>query len=347
MTRSPSRQGLSEAPFGSGHHRGDPAPEVDPESVSHLASVAGGRRFLQFTQRKSSLMADPSATAEAVRSLIDAFSLEMTGKDVPGLLEAKDTIPPRTKVNITFLGNEDLDMRIAAAKAVRELGFVAVPHISARRLASRAQLEQFLSRLRDVGATEHVFVVGGDPATPEGPYEDSYDVIRTGLLPDYGVKEVSIAGYPEGHPNIPNEVLWRALEEKSSSLAQQGLNATILTQFAFDTDPVLGWIEDVRTRGIRSTIRIGTPGPAGIKRLIGFARRFGIGANAMIVQKYGFSLTNLLGTAGPDRFVTDLALLLNDSSAGVSYGSINLHFYTFGGLRATSVWAREFLAVES
>ena len=59
--------------------------------------------------------------------------------------------------------------------------------------------------------------------------------------------------------------------------------------------------------GSTRTIRVGTPGPAGIKRLLGFARRFGIGANAMIVKKYGFSLTNLMGTAGPDKFVTDLS----------------------------------------
>ena len=81
---------------------------------------------------------------------------------------------------------------------------------------------------------------------------------------------------------------------------------SILTQFAFDTDPVLAWINAVRDRGIDTQIRVGTPGPAGIKRLLGFARRFGIGANAMIVKKYGFSLTNLMGTAGPDKFVTDL-----------------------------------------
>ena len=140
-------------------------------------------------------------------------------------------------------------------------------------------------------------------------------MIRTGLLLDYGVKEVSIAGYPEGHPDISDEVLWRALDEKSLSLRQQGLKATILTQFAFDTDPVLTWIDQVRARGIDSTIRIGTPGPAGIKRLLGFARRFGIGANAMIVKKYGFSLTNLMGTAGPDKFVTDLSAMLADEVA--------------------------------
>jgi len=302
------------------------------------------------------VMANPQAALE----LVNGYSLEMTGKDVPGLLEAKDGIPAGTKINVTFLGNEDLEMRVAAAKAVRELGFVPVPHISARRLSSRGQLEEFLSRLQDVGATESVFVVGGDPTTPEGPYEDSYDVIRTGLLLDYGVKEVSIAGYPEGHPDISQEVLWRALDEKSLSLAQQGLNATILTQFAFDTDPVLAWIDQVRARGIDSTIRIGTPGPAGIKRLLGFARRFGIGANAMIVKKYGFSLTNLMGTAGPDKFVTDLSAMLADKAAdapggeisgpaaeSLASGTVKLHFYTFGGLLATADWAREYSRAQS
>ena len=292
-------------------------------------------------------MANPQAALE----LVNGYSLEMTGKDVPGLLEAKDSIPAGTKINVTFLGNEDLEMRVAAAKAVRELGFVPVPHISARRLSSRGQLEEFLSRLQDVGATESVFVVGGDPTTPEGPYEDSYDVIRTGLLLDYGVKEVSIAGYPEGHPDISQEVLWRALDEKSLSLAQQGLKATILTQFAFDTDPVLAWIDQVRERGIDSTIRIGTPGPAGIKRLLGFARRFGIGANAMIVKKYGFSLTNLMGTAGPDTFVTDLSAMLADNAADApedaTTGPVKLHFYTFGGLLATADWAREYSRAQS
>jgi methylenetetrahydrofolate reductase (NADPH) len=292
-------------------------------------------------------MANPQAALE----LLNGYSLEMTGKDVPGLLEAKGSIPAGTKINVTFLGNEDLEMRVAAAKAVRDLGFIPVPHISARRLASRGQLEEFLSRLQDVGATDSVFVVGGDPTTPEGPYEDSYDVIRTGLLLDYGVKEVSIAGYPEGHPDISDEVLWRALDEKSLSLVQQGLDATILTQFAFDTDPVLNWIDAVRDRGITSTIRIGTPGPAGIKRLLGFARRFGIGANAMIVKKYGFSLTNLMGTAGPDKFVTDLSAMLADKAAtapeGATTGPVKLHFYTFGGLLATADWARQYSRAQS
>lgn len=283
----------------------------------------------------------PAPDRAAALRLIDGFSLEMTGKDVPGLEEAASVIPPGTKVNVTFLGNEDLQMRVAAAKAVKDLGFTPVPHISARRIGSQGQLEEFLAALREVGATEHVFAVGGDPAEPEGPYPDALSVIRTGLLQQYGAKEVSIAGYPEGHPDIPSDVLWRHLEDKSAALKEQELDAVILTQFAFDTDPVTAWIKAVRDRGIDTQIRVGTPGPAGIKRLIGFARRFGVGANAMIVKKYGFSLTNLIGTAGPDRFVGDLSQQLATDPAS---GDVSLHFYTFGGLLATAEWVRDYIA---
>jgi len=291
----------------------------------------------------------PAPNRQAARELVRDFSLEMTGKDVPGLEEAKHAIPAGTKINVTFLGNEDLEMRVAAAKAVKDLGFVPVPHISARRLSSQAQLEEFLGRLQEVGATEHIFAVGGDPTTPEGPYEDSLSVIRSGLLSRYGVREVSIAGYPEGHPDIKGDVLWRHLEDKSAALKEQGLDAVILTQFAFDTDPVVNWIQSVRGRGIDTQIRVGTPGPAGIKRLLGFARRFGVGANAMIVKKYGFSLTNLMGTAGPDTFVTDLSAMLAEAQTpeGAKSGPVKLHFYTFGGLLATADWAREYTRAQS
>jgi len=286
----------------------------------------------------------PAHNRQAALNLIDDFSVEMTGKDIPGLEEARHAIPAGTKINVTFLGNEDLEMRVAAAKAVKDMGFIPVPHISARRLSSQAQLEEFLARLQEVGATESVFSVGGDPAEPEGPYPDSLSVIRTGLLQKYGVREVSIAGYPEGHPDISNELLVQHLDDKAAALKEEGLDSVILTQFAFDTDPVINWIKQVRAKGIDSQIRIGTPGPAGIKRLLSFARRFGVGANAMIVKKYGFSLANLMGTAGPDKFVDDLSELLAQDPTS---GDVKLHFYTFGGLLATSEWASRYVAAQS
>ncbi|WP_406333946.1 methylenetetrahydrofolate reductase [Streptomyces sp. NBC_00203] len=283
---------------------------------------------------------NPGSTVPAAvgTSLLEDFSLEMTGKDVPKLQEASDTIPQGTRVNVTFLGNEDLRMRLDAARAVKRLGFVPVPHLSARRLASQADLEKFLAGLRADGTGENVFVVGGDPARPEGPYEDALSVIRTGLLQEYGVRHVGISGYPEGHPAIPDRALWSALEDKHTDLAQGELSGSVITQFGFDADPVLAWIEDVRRRGIGLPIRIGVPGPAGVRRLMTYAARFGVGTSAAIAKKYGFSLTNLIGTAGPDRFLHTLASHYDPGR----HGEVKLHFYTFGGLRTTSEWVARF-----
>ena len=264
-------------------------------------------------------------------------SLEMTGKDVPALLEAAPHLALGTRVNVTYLGNEDLPMRTAASAAVLEQGFLPVPHLSARRLHSQDELEEFLAALQGVGATQSVFAVGGDPNPPFGPYEDSLQLIQTGLLPKYGVEHVSIAGYPEGHPDISDEQLWSALTGKHLALKEAGLGSTVLTQFLFDVDAAVSWIEQVRERGVDTLIRIGVPGPAGIKRLLAFATRFGIGANAMIVKKYGFSLTNLMGTAGPDKFITQLAAKLTPE-----HGDVKLHFYAFGGLKATAEWIERF-----
>ncbi|MEU9343472.1 methylenetetrahydrofolate reductase [Streptomyces sp. NPDC048278] len=284
-------------------------------------------------------MSQLSTASAAVRtSLLEDFSLEMTGKDVPKLEEASHLIPQGTRINVTFLGNENLPMRLDAARAVKRLGFVPVPHFSARRLGSRADFEQFLAGLRADGTETDVFAIGGDPARPEGPYEDSLALIESGLLREHGVRHVGISGYPEGHPAISGEKLWSALRDKSAAIAAQGLDGSIITQFGFDVDPVLTWVERVRDEGMDLPIRIGVPGPAGVRRLMGYAARFGVGTSASIAKKYGLSLTNLMGTAGPDRFLHALA----DGYDPDRHGTMKIHFYTFGGLRATSEWIGQF-----
>src|SRR5712691_1113018 len=178
----------------------------------------------------------PTVPAAGVVPLLEDFSLEMTGKDVQNLEDARGTIPAGTRIHVTFLENEDLQMRLGAAKAIKRSGFVPVPHISARRLQSRAMLEEFLAALQADRTGENVFVVGGDPPRPQGPYEDSLALIESGL-PGYGVRHVSVSGYPEGHPAITDEVLWSALEVKSAALREQRIPGTIVTQFGFDADP--------------------------------------------------------------------------------------------------------------
>ena len=159
------------------------------------------------------------ANRQAALELVSGFSLEMTGKDVPGLMEAKDTIPAGTKINVTFLGNEDLEMRVSAAKAVQVTS--ASCRCRTSRLAGSRRGRNWRSSspaCRMSGRRRACSWSAATRPTPRDRTRTRYDVIRTGLLMDYGVKEVSIAGYPEGHPDISTDVLWRALDDKSLSL---------------------------------------------------------------------------------------------------------------------------------
>jgi methylenetetrahydrofolate reductase (NADPH) len=281
----------------------------------------------------------PTKNTENIRALVQDASLEMTGKDVEALREAAPYIPQGARINVTFLGNEDLQMRVTAAQAVTELGLVPVPHISARRLRSEDELKEFLQALADVDATKYVFAVGGDPSEPMGPYGSSLEMIQSGIFSDFGVQEVSIAGYPEGHPDISDEVLSRELKGKLDELSQQDLAARILTQFGFDTDPIATWLSTMAADNISAPVGIGVPGPAGVKRLLSYARRFGATTSAGIVKKYGFSLTSLMGSAGPDKFIGDLAEVV---TAAEYQGDIGVHFYTFGGMTRTAKWLQDF-----
>jgi methylenetetrahydrofolate reductase (NADPH) len=264
-------------------------------------------------------------------------SFEITSKDVSRLTAAAPFLTPGAQISITFLGGEDMQGRVAAAGAVRDLGFVPRPHISARRLRSVQELEDFLGDLQVAAAIDRVFVVAGDLPEPAGPFGDSLALIETGLLQRYGVSLVGVAGYPEGHPGISDSVLWQALERKHQHLERQGLECEITTQFGFDAAPVLEWAAGVRARGISSTIRVGLPGPASLKTLLAFSARCGVGASASVLKRYGLSLTRLLDTAGPDKLVD---IYLRELEA--RHGDIRLHLYPFGGLQRAAEWLKAY-----
>lgn len=267
-------------------------------------------------------------------ALLEHYSLEMTAKDAPALNEAAASIAPGTQVSVTFLPGESEEARVAAARDVRALGFTPTPHLSARRLRSAEELERYLGRLRAEAAIDRVFVIAGDPPVPEGPYADALAIIKSGALAMHGVRRVGVAGYPEGHPDISDDKLWRALREKHRVLLAQGCEMEIVTQFGFDAEPFLSWIERVRDAGIQHRIRVGAPGPASVKTLLRFAARCGVGASAKVMSKYGVSITRLMNTAGPERLLDDLAARLDPSR----HGDVRLHFYPFGGLQRTANW---------
>lgn len=270
-------------------------------------------------------------------NMVDGYSLEMTAKEIDGLREAAPLIRPKTQIAITFLPGEEMDQRVEAAVLVRELGFEPIVHLSARRLESEAQLDKYLADISTRAGVKRVFIIAGDPPEPEGPYENSLQIIETGLLEKHGIEIVGVGGHPEGHPNVAKADLWVWMERKLAAVRSHGMVPLVVTQFAFDDDAIIDWIAQMRARGIDVPVRLGVPGPAGIKRLLGFAKRCGVGASANVMKKYGVSITNLIGSAGPDKLVASL-----EKGLTPAHGRVRLHFYPFGALKASTEWVNDY-----
>ena len=271
-------------------------------------------------------------------NMVDGYSLEMTAKEIDGLREAAPLIRPNTQVAVTFLPGEELEQRVAAAVLVRELGFEPIVHLSARRIESEEQLDWYLGEITSKAQVKRVFIIAGDPPEPEGPYSTSLQIIETGLLQKHGIQIVGVGGHPEGHPNNTPAELWDWMERKIAAIREGGMIPLVVTQFAFDDDAIVAWVGEMRARGIDVPVRLGVPGPAGIKRLLGFAKRCGVGASASVMKKYGVSLTNLIGSAGPDKLVNSLDRKLSDEE----HGRVRLHFYPFGALTASAEWINSY-----
>jgi methylenetetrahydrofolate reductase (NADPH) len=273
------------------------------------------------------------ATAPAF--ITDGYSLEMTAKDHASLAEAAALIPPETPVSVTFLPGEAQGARVAAATSVRALGLEPMPHFSARRIGSEDDFESYLRAVVEEAGVKRCFIVAGDPAQPEGPYSDTLSLLATGAFERAGIKAIGVGGHPEGHPVMSMSQCWNVLTEKVKAIEERGMAPLIVTQFSFNPDAVLAWLKEARERGIDAPIRIGIPGPASIKSLLRFAARCGVGASTAVMKKYGVSITNLLGSAGPDKLVDQFA-----SALGTQHGKTRLHFYPFGGLSKTVEWIR-------
>lgn len=270
----------------------------------------------------------------------ELYSLEVTGKHIAQLVTARASIPLGTPINIAFLGNEGHAQRINAARAIRSCGLEPVPIISARRLRSEYDRDNFLGALIAEAAPSRFIFVGGDPTAPAGPFEDSLDLLRSNVLQRHSIRHAGIVGYPEGHPRISTETLWRSLKWKYGFLQDAGCSIEITTQFGFDADAVIEWITRLRDEGIDATVRIGVPGPADIGKLLRYAKQFGIATSAAVARRYGMSMINLLQRVGPDRYWDRLSAGINSQNLG----TILYHLYPFGGIREGVDWMNGRLA---
>lgn len=271
------------------------------------------------------------------QTFVNAFSLEVSAKAMPALRTEAARIAGGTTISIPYLPSEDDAARLAAACRVRELGFEPMPHLSARRIGSRAALEHFIERAVLDAGIDRCFVIAGDLATPAGPFADSTSIIESGILERAGNKVVGVGGHPQGHPVMTSAETWRVLENKCQRIEARGMAPLVITQFAFDADVVLAWLNELRARGITHPVLVGVPGPASIAQLVRYAAMCGVAASASMLSRYGISIGRLLGTAGPDVFMDRLAEGLTED-----HGQVSPHLFPFGGIAPTMEWVEHY-----
>jgi methylenetetrahydrofolate reductase (NADPH) len=261
------------------------------------------------------------------------ISIGMSARDAQHISTASG-LRPGASVNIGHLGTETVEQRLAATRRVVSARYCPVPHVAARRILSASALQAVLRGLRAEDANAHLFVVGGDPERPFGPYAAALDVLRSGELERHGVRAVSIAGYPEGHPVVTAQALWGALQRKAQLLQDENRAGDVISQLTLDPTAVLTWIAAVRERGIRLPIRVGIPGPVSSGALLGHVRRYGGCVEATLVRGFGIDAGRPRSIVTADRFVDALATHLDPAV----HGAVGLHVFGFGDVAATTRW---------
>ena len=243
-------------------------------------------------------------------------------------------IPAGTWVSVTASPSKGLDATIELALSLEARGYRAIPHLSARMIASRAVLAGLLERSRDAGLT-HAFVVGGD-ADEQGEYLDGLSLLQAMTELGHPFTILGCPAYPQGHPDIPDAALAAALREKAPYVAH------VTTQMDFDTGAIARWVRARRAEGFEPEIVIGVPGVADPQKLLSIAARIGVKDAKRFLMKNLRFVTGLAKSGGfykPTGFVEELVPLLADPEARVT----GFHLYTFNAVEATEAWRRSML----
>ncbi len=259
--------------------------------------------------------------------IFELLPLKSIGDQVPHL-------PAGARVSVTASPNKGIDATLDWAIRLQADGFRAIPHLSARMIASRAVLAGLLERAREGGLT-HAFVVGGDADEP-GEYLDGLSLLRAMAELGHPFTTIGCPAYPQGHPDIPDAALADALRDKAPYVAH------VTTQMDFDTAAIARWVVARRVEGFAPDVVIGVPGVADPQKLLSIAARIGVkDAKRFLVKNLRF-VTGLARSGGfykPTGFVEGLAPLVADPEARVT----GFHLYTFNAVEATESWRQSML----
>jgi methylenetetrahydrofolate reductase (NADPH) len=246
--------------------------------------------------------------------------------------EKAESLPPGAAVTVTASVSHGIESTIDLCEAVVARGHEAVPHLSAHMIRDRAHLTELLARIEAAGI-RRIFVVGGD-ARDRGDFHDGLGLLRAIDELGHRFDEIGIPAYPEGHVDIPDDVLMPAMREK------QRYATSMTTQMSFNPKAITEWVRRMRAERMTLPVVLGVPGVADLTKLMRVATRIGVADSARYLRKNRKLLGHLIkGSFGPDQLLEDLAPMIADPAADVR----GLHIFTFNQVEATVAWQRTML----
>ena len=273
----------------------------------------------------------PEDESLRISAFLAGASLELSSRDPAEIDACVGLLEPGTPVYVSFPPGQTYHGTVALAVRLARAGFRPVPHVAARRIASRAALEDYLARIAGEAGVDSVLVVAGDSDRASGPFDSSLALLETGLFQRHGIARVGVAGYPEGHPRISASALEAAMAAKKSFARGSGIELGVVSQFCFEAEAILSWAAKMKGHGL--PVRVGLAGPASLPRLLRFAALCGIGNSVRALKARPRAITRLMVEAGPEVALRELARRAEPPVVGA-------HFFCFGGLIRTARWLR-------
>jgi len=288
--------------------------------------------MIQTRQNEASGVTAHPVLFESIAALAQRASIETSAKNLAEIDAYPTMVAAGTDVYVAWVPGFPHHHIVSLAQRLRHAGLNPVPHIAARELASESVAAEFLARLREEAAVTRALVIAGDSPARTGPFESSLSLMRTGLLQAHGIRSIGVAGYPEGHRKIGTAALDQAMDGKIDYAGREGIDLFIVSQFCFDGQAILDWIERLRARGVVLPVRVGVAGPATVRTLLGYGMRCGIGNSIRALGSDAISLTRLLAQRGPEKIIRRIA------QSQVRLGIAGLHFFAFGGFAQSARW---------
>ncbi len=288
--------------------------------------------------------AHASETSIGGAELVACGSMEMSAHRPDEAREIAALLPSGTPVYVTHLPRYSLADTLRTLAAVRAAGLEPVPHVAARRVASRDELKTFLERAVSDAGVRKLLLIGGELPAPSGPYGDALAVLRDGLPAACGIREVGFAGYPEGHQSIAGEALERALDAKLELAASQGLGSYVVTQFSFAPQRIVEYCVALARRVPTLPVYVGLAGPTEPMALLRYAQRCGVSASLRALRAQGIGAVRLVTHTDPSA---QLAAMARYCAGHERCNVVGVHLYSFGGAVRTATWMNRVIAARS